>query len=189
MIFGVPLLMLITVAAAEAAGPPPFCPAPPPTCRIFPGRYITAVEVAIVLPPGKVPASLTDPLPDGSSQYIFLPAIPKSRPSGATHERGYHQLLLVSLPQTAALVAPVRASHEPSARRISGVVTPEPANPLTEPPWTTISPDGRTLAVGYQRGYCMDSVGLIFPAASEYKVAPGLPALPGPELSPPMVRT
>src|SRR5688500_8054126 len=168
-----------TVNPARApSGPPPLPHQPPPTCRILPGRYIVAVEVAptgLPLAPwlemsvGRVPRSVSWPspsLPPGSSSYICVPVMLNRLPlPGATNARGCHQRFSSApawsappSPYATELVAPSSVLHpEPSSGvKISGVCTPGPPGPPRRlPPWTTMSPLGIVVPVGYHRGKFM----------------------------------
>ena len=126
--FAVPPVMSTVKPARAPAGPPPLDQVPPPTCMIWPGRYIVAVEVAptgLPRPPwladaaGSVPRSVSAPSPDGSSSNICVPLMLKTVPlPGATKARGYHQrfssgpLPLPPSPYAAALRAPVSSFQE-----------------------------------------------------------------------------
>ena len=61
---------------------------PPPTCRIFPGSNITAVDVPPVFVLEAVAIILMVPFPAGFTSYIWLLAMPKTRPFGATQFLG-----------------------------------------------------------------------------------------------------
>src|SRR5689334_9169157 len=100
----VPPVMSTVKPARAPAGPPPLAHQPPPTCRILPGRYIVAVEVAptglprspwLPEPSPRVPRSVIEPAPSsavGSSSDIWVPEMVKTLPLvGATKARGYHQ--------------------------------------------------------------------------------------------------
>ncbi|MGB3937815.1 MAG: hypothetical protein WBL29_19140 [Burkholderiales bacterium] len=104
--------MSITVAAALEGVACSFEAPLPPTCRIRPTSNIAAVEVGPVFgrrkalkPVLKLPTVLVAPRPFGSSDHILSAEIPKTRPFGATHIRGYHQRLR-SGPNASRLVAP-----------------------------------------------------------------------------------
>ena len=92
---GAPPLMSIIVAPALAGRPSPLNEPLPPTTRMRPGAYMTAVLVAPTL--GRVvalgaslkrPATDSVPLPAGSRYHMVSAETPKTRPSGATQARG-----------------------------------------------------------------------------------------------------
>src|SRR5688572_18110000 len=104
------------------AVPPPLATPPPPTWRIRPGRYMTAVEVApsgmprlpwLAEAAGTVPRRVSVPAPAGLSSYICEPLMLNRLPLGATHARGYHQRFSSAprvpetLPYAVLLAAPV----------------------------------------------------------------------------------
>ncbi|WP_243929584.1 hypothetical protein [Methylobacterium sp. J-076] len=117
---GVPPLRSTTVARLDDTNPSPLVKLLPPTWRILPVSYSTAVEAGPVF--GASPAPLAfrggsrkamaviAPLPVGSRYHILSELMPNTLPFGATQARGYQKRLL-SGPKASRLLAPNRLIH------------------------------------------------------------------------------